>query len=91
MIDSFNERLGLVTANLTTPYVLNFDLLTAGPIVIDYPPGPTAGGVLDAWQRPVADLGLTGPDAGQGGRYLFAGPDHDLACSIPTRKPSPRS
>ncbi|MGH9251104.1 MAG: DUF1254 domain-containing protein, partial [Acidimicrobiales bacterium] len=76
VLDTFVEKLGIVTANLTTPYVLNFDDLSAGPIVIDYPPGPSAGAVLDAWQRPVADLGLTGPDGGNGGRYLFLGPGH---------------
>ena len=26
----------------------------------------------------MADLGLTGPDSGAGGRYVFVGPDHDL-------------
>jgi hypothetical protein len=78
VLDTFLEKLGIVTANLTTPYIVNFERLTEGPIVIDYPAGPTAGAVLDAWQRPVADLGLTGPDGGAGGRYVFVGPDHDL-------------
>jgi hypothetical protein len=84
VLDSFVEKLGIVTANLTTPYVLSFDNLSASPVVIEYPPGATAGAVLDAWQRPVADLGLTGPDAGRGGRYVFAGPEHDLgAIDVP--------
>ncbi len=77
VLESFTEKLGIVTANLTTPYVLSFDSLAGGPISIDYPAGKTAGAILDAWQRPVADLGLTGPDRGQGGRYLFVGPEHD--------------
>ena len=50
-----------------------------GPIQIDYPPGQTAGGVLDFWQRPVFDLGLTGPDRGKGGTYIVVGPDDNPA------------
>jgi len=50
----------VVTANLTTPYIINFTNLTDGPVLIDYPAGPTAGGVLDFWQRPVCDLELNG-------------------------------
>lgn len=46
--------------------------------MIDYPAGQTAGGVLDFWQRPVADLGLTGQDRGEGGAYLL-GPSEDPA------------
>ncbi|MFE4444810.1 DUF1254 domain-containing protein [Streptomyces sp. NPDC056820] len=77
--DSLREKRGIVTANLTTPYIMNFTSLADGPIVIDYPAGPTAGAILDAWQRPVADLGLTGPDQGKGGGYVILGPDHDDA------------
>ena len=29
----------------------------------------------DLWQRPVTDLGLPGPDKGQGGKFLVLGPD----------------
>jgi len=78
VLKSFNEKLGIVTGNLTTPYILAFDNLSGGPIVIDYPAGLTAGGVLDFWQRPVFDLGLTGPDQGEGGRYIVVGPEHDV-------------
>lgn len=75
--DSLREKRGIVTANLTTPYIINFTNLSDGPVLIDYPAGPTAGGVLDFWQRPVVDLGLTGPDEGKGGGYLVLGPADD--------------
>ncbi|NLU68780.1 DUF1254 domain-containing protein [Streptomyces sp. HNM0574] len=75
--DSLREKRGIVTANLTTPYVINFTSLADGPVLIDHPAGPTAGGVLDFWQRPVVDLGQTGPDAGKGGGYVVLGPEHD--------------
>jgi hypothetical protein len=74
---SFREKQGIVTANLTTPYFLSFDNLKKGPLFIDYPAGKTAGGILDAWQRPIADLGLTGPDQGRGGKFIIVGPEDD--------------
>lgn len=77
--DSLREKRGIVTANLTTPYIINFTSLADGPVLIDYPAGPTAGGVLDFWQRPIVDLGQTGPDQGNGGGYVILGPEHDEA------------
>ncbi len=66
VFESLKEKRGIVTANLTTPYIFNFSNLTNDPIQIDYPAGQTAGGMLDFWQRPLFDLGLTGPDHGRG-------------------------
>lgn len=77
--DSLKEKRGIVTANLTTPYIINFISLAGGALEIHYPAGQTAGAVLDFWQRPVCDLGLTGPDKGQGGSYIIVGPGHDTA------------
>jgi hypothetical protein len=74
---SFREKQGIVTANLTTPYTIGWDNLSKGPLYIEYPPGLTAGGILDLWQRPIADLGLTGPDQGKGGKYIIVGPEDD--------------
>jgi hypothetical protein len=53
------------------------NLEETGPLVFEIPAGPTAGGLLDFWQRPFADLGQTGPDQGKGARYLILGPGHD--------------
>lgn len=74
---SFREKQGIVTANLTTPYFIAFDNLSNGPLYIEYPAGMTAGAALDFWQRPVCDLGLTGPDRGEGGTYIIVGPEDD--------------
>jgi len=79
VLESLKEKRGIVTANLTTPYIFNFSDLSDGPIRIEYPAGQTAGGVLDAWQRPVFDLGLTGPDQGEGATYVLVGPNDDPA------------
>lgn len=73
--ESVKDKLGILTANATTPYIGGFpDLSKTGPLVIDYPKGATAGGVGDFWQRPLTDLGETGPDKGEGGKYLIVGP-----------------
>jgi hypothetical protein len=73
---TFEDKLGLLTANATTPYIMAFpNLQETGPLVFEVPAGPTAGGFTDFWQRPITDSGQTGPDKGAGGRYLILGPD----------------
>ena len=57
----FKQKMGILTANATTPYMMAFpNLKETGPLVFEIPAGPTAGGLLDFWQRPFADLGQTG-------------------------------
>ena len=78
--NSFNERLGIVTGNTTTPYVLTWlDLSKTGPVVMDYPAGPSAGGVIDFFQLAVGDVGYAGADKGKGGKYLIAPATYDLS------------
>ena len=79
VFDSLKEKRGIVTANLTTPYIVNWTNLPDGPVLADYPQGQTAGGVLDFWQRPVADLGLTGTDAGKRSKYMVIAPQEDAS------------
>jgi hypothetical protein len=79
VLESLKEKRGIVTANLTTPYIFNFINLKSGAVEIQYPAGQTAGGVLDFWQRPIFDLGLTGPDRGKGATYIVVGPEDDPA------------
>ncbi|WP_067692159.1 DUF1254 domain-containing protein [Nocardia jejuensis] len=75
---SYADRLGLITANATTPYILNFiDLDATGPLVVEVPAGHTAGGFSDFWQREFGILGEMGPDGGRGGRHLILPPGHD--------------
>ena len=52
----------------------NIGLKETGPMVFEIPAGPTAGGLLDFWERPFSDLGQTGPDKGKGAKYLILGP-----------------
>lgn len=78
VLQSYEDKLGVITANATTPYILGFvDLNQTGPLVIELPPGPTAGGIGDFWQRAIIDMGQTGPDQGKGGKYLVLPPGHE--------------
>tara|TARA_R110000823_G_scaffold27609_25_gene80631 strand:- start:56027 stop:57526 length:1500 start_codon:yes stop_codon:yes gene_type:complete len=66
----------VVTANTSTLYAYTYtDLAKDGPTVIDIPPG-MLGFLNDAWQRFVGNMGVTGPDAGKGGKYLVVPPGY---------------
>ncbi|MDX1284851.1 MAG: DUF1254 domain-containing protein, partial [Draconibacterium sp.] len=75
---TLKEKRGIVTGNLTTPYVINFLSLKDGAVKVKVPAGQIAGMFLDAWQKPVSDIGLTGPDQGKGGTYIVLGPEENL-------------
>ena len=69
----------VTTPNSDVIYAMGYvDLGTDGPLVFEAPPG-LQGILLDAWQRPIpvdggrffGDVGLPGPDAGAGGRFLL--------------------
>ena len=66
---------GFLTANDVTPYAIASLTTADGPLVIEVPPASEMtvffGTVIDAWMRPVADVGPTGLDEGKGGKYLF--------------------
>ncbi|HVU26652.1 MAG TPA: DUF1254 domain-containing protein [Verrucomicrobiae bacterium] len=72
----YKDKLGILTANATTPYAMAFpSLAKEGPLVFEIPAGAMAGGILDFWERPITDCGQTGPDKGQGGKFLILGPN----------------
>jgi hypothetical protein len=64
------------TANSDTPYAFGTLDLKDGPWVVDLPPGPFVSLINDHHQRWVVDMGLPGPDKGQGGKYLVIPPSH---------------
>jgi hypothetical protein len=64
-----------LTANDNTPYTWFWIDLHKGPLVIEVPP-KVLGLVDDMWYRWVVDLGITGPDKGEGGKYLLLPPDY---------------
>jgi hypothetical protein len=75
LVETYADLSRFLTANATTPYAAFWlNLARNGPCVLEIPAGPSAGLVDDLWQRPVTDVGLPGPDKGQGGRFLVVGP-----------------
>jgi hypothetical protein len=62
------------TLNSDTPYGAATLDLSQGPMVIDLPAGPYIGLVDDHHQRWILDMGIPGPDQGQGGKHLVLPP-----------------
>ena len=71
--DLMDARSLFLTPNTTTVYGFTCFDLSKGPMVLEVPTG-VLGPVDDADFRWVNDIGLTGPDAGKGGKYLFVPP-----------------
>ncbi|PZV37833.1 DUF1254 domain-containing protein [Mesorhizobium kowhaii] len=72
-----NPKAVWLTANDTTIYALtNVDLEKSGPLVVEIPPGAIVGLIDDFWQRSLTDVGLPGPDAGKGGKFLLLPPGY---------------
>ena len=63
------------TPNNTTPYVDFFWNIEDGPIVIEIPPSADGVGIfgtlMDAWERPIDDVGAAGRDKGRGAKYVM--------------------
>jgi hypothetical protein len=64
------------TPNSDTPYAGLVLDLSAGPMVVELPPGPLMCTANDLNQRWVIDMGLPGPDAGHGGKHVISGPGY---------------
>ncbi|WP_039801630.1 DUF1214 domain-containing protein [Nocardia araoensis] len=71
------------TLNSDTPYGAAVLDLSAGPMVVELPPGPYIGLVDDHHQRWITDLGIPGPDRGRGGAYVIVPPGY--AGALPER------
>ena len=72
LIDS---RTLCLTANCNTPYTWMWINLRNGPLVVEVPP-KVLGLINDYWSRYVIDLGILGPDKGEGGKYLILPPGY---------------
>jgi hypothetical protein len=72
-LDTQPQHVGF-TLNSDTPYGPMMLDLRDGPLVVDVPPGPLISAFFDLNHRWVADLGVPGPDAGNGGQHLLLPP-----------------
>jgi hypothetical protein len=78
LFQDLKDKAGMLTPNITTLYIFSFwNMKEKGPLVVEVPAGATAGGVLDIWQRPLTDLGQTGPEKGKGAKFLILPPGHE--------------
>lgn len=66
-VESYDDKIGGLTYNVTTPYVLPFIDLSEGPWVTVMPQGEVRGAAHDMWQIQITQI--TKP-----GKYLFVGP-----------------
>ena len=82
--DRLNAKTLVTTPNSDVLYAMNYvDLGKEGPLVLEAPPN-LQGILLDYWQRPIpvdggkfaGDVGLAGPDAGKGGKFLLLPPNY---------------
>jgi len=78
-----NWKFQTATPNNTTPYVNFYWDVSDGPVVVEIPASADGVGIfgtlMDAWQRPIDDVGAAGRDRGLGGRYVLAPPGYDGA------------
>jgi hypothetical protein len=65
-----------LTANADTVYYVGFISLKDGPMVFETPPD-ALGVIDDMWFHHVIDFGRSGPDRGQGGKFLLLPPGYD--------------
>jgi hypothetical protein len=78
LYNDYRSKSTILAANNSTPYIFGFlDLSEKGPMVLDYPAGPSAGAVIDWWERPLTDVGIPSAEQGRGGKYLFVGPGQE--------------
>ena len=72
LVDSKTVEL---TANDNTIYNFIWIDTHKGPLVVEIPP-KVLGVINDFWYRWVADVGITGADKGEGGKYLILPPGY---------------
>ena len=64
-----------LTANDNTVYSFVWLDTHKGPLVVEIPP-KVLGAIDNFWYKWVADVGITGADHGEGGKYLVLPPDY---------------
>jgi len=83
--DRLDPKTLVTTPNSDVLYAMGYaDMSETGPLVMEAPPN-LQGILLDFWQRPIpvdggkfaGDVGLPGPDAGKGGKFLVLPPGYD--------------
>lgn len=71
-----DARSVFLTPNNNTPYTWFWLDLRKGPLVLEVPP-KVLGLIDDMWYHFVSDVGMVGPDKGEGGKYLLLPPGYE--------------
>ncbi|EMI19301.1 lipoprotein, partial [Rhodopirellula maiorica SM1] len=74
-VKSFNARRGVLTANETTHYFWGVGDTRDAALVLKVPKGLAVGMIVDMWQQSPTDLGVFGPNAGEGDHLVIVGPN----------------
>jgi hypothetical protein len=69
--ETYEDKVGGLTFNATTPYAIPFIDMAAGPWVVVMPEGEVRGAAHDMWQ-----IGIT--KMTEPGKYLFVGPGQEI-------------
>jgi len=76
-----NWKFQTATPNDTTPYVNFYWSVADGPVVVEIPASADGVGIfgklMDAWQRPIDDVGAAGRDKGRGAKYVLMPDGYD--------------
>jgi hypothetical protein len=76
----FDSKHGFLTANDVTAYAWSSVTAEPGPIVIEVPAATDKvsyfGTIVNAWDQPIEDVGPSGADKGEGGKYLLLPPGY---------------
>jgi len=75
--DFMTSSVELLTANVSVLYLISLQDLSDGPIVVNEPAGTILGHIDNLYQQPITDIGLPGPNAGEGGLHLILPPNYD--------------
>jgi hypothetical protein len=73
--DLMDSKSLFLTPNADTVYYLAVVDLTKGPMVVEQPP-LRLGTINDMWFSWMIDVGFSGPDRGEGGKYLLVPPGY---------------
>ena len=74
-VTRFNERRGVLTTNETTDYYWGFANTRESALMLEIPPGTAVGMLVNMWQESPGDIGVFGPNAGRGGKWVVIGPN----------------
>lgn len=73
--ESYESKLGGLTFNTSTPYVLTYVDITDAPLLVEMPDAPVRGATHTMWQVGLAQMT-------QPGKYLFIGPECETPDTI---------